>query len=80
MKKNHHKIHKVLVKFLLKECEKIFGLSNIPNPIWTKSFYWKNGVDAANKELAMIDPNNVLKVRYEDLIFNSRTDIFLIHV
>ena len=38
-------------------------------------FYWKNGVDAATKELAKIDPNNVLKVRYEDLIFNSRSEL-----
>jgi len=44
LKKMEMKSKSKLVKFLLKECEKIFGLSNIPNPIWTKSFYWENGV------------------------------------
>ena len=33
-----------LVNYLLKECEKIFGVKKIPKPIWTKSFYWENGV------------------------------------
>lgn len=33
-----------LVNFLLHECEKIFGVKNIPKPIWTKSFFWKCGV------------------------------------
>ena len=33
-----------LVNFLLNECEKMFGIKKIPKPIWTKSFYWENGV------------------------------------
>lgn len=33
-----------LINYLLKECEKIFGVKNIPKPIWTQSFYWENGV------------------------------------
>ena len=33
-----------LNKFLLKECEKIFGIMDVPNPIWSRSFYWENGV------------------------------------
>jgi protoporphyrinogen oxidase len=33
-----------LINFLLKECERMFGIKNIPKPIWTKSFFWENGV------------------------------------
>ena len=33
-----------LINYLLKECEKMFGIKNIKKPIWTKSFYWENGV------------------------------------
>ena len=33
-----------LIRFLLNECEKIFGIKNIPLPLWSKSFYWENGV------------------------------------
>merc|ERR1712166_791241 len=33
-----------LVNYLLNECEKMFGIKKIPKPIWTKSFYWENGV------------------------------------
>ena len=32
------------INFILSECEKIFNIENIPKPIWTKSFYWENGV------------------------------------
>ena len=32
------------INFVLDECEKIFGIKDIPMPIWTKSFYWKHGV------------------------------------
>ena len=33
-----------LINYLLKECERMFGIKNIPKPIWTKSFFWENGV------------------------------------
>ena len=33
-----------LINFLLKECERMFGIKKIPKPIWTKSFFWENGV------------------------------------
>jgi len=33
-----------LINYLLKECEKMFGIKKIPKPIWTKSFYWEYGV------------------------------------
>ena len=33
------------INFILDECEKIFGIKDIPMPIWTKSFYWKDGVE-----------------------------------
>ena len=32
------------VDFILKQCEKIFNISNIPKPIWWKTFFWKHGV------------------------------------
>lgn len=35
---------KKFIDFVLKECEDIFGIKNIPKPIWTKSFYWHYGV------------------------------------
>ena len=44
LKNLESKSKKKLIDFLIKECERIFGIRNIPNPIWTKSFYWENGV------------------------------------
>ncbi len=44
LKKMEMKSETKLVNFLLKECEKIFGISNIPKPIWNKSYYWESGV------------------------------------
>ena len=32
------------VNFILKECQHIFNISNIPKPIWWKTFYWEHGV------------------------------------
>tara|TARA_B110000208_G_scaffold189038_1_gene249821 strand:+ start:668 stop:1936 length:1269 start_codon:yes stop_codon:yes gene_type:complete len=44
LKKLELKSEKKIINFLLKECEQIFGIEKIPQPIWYKSFYWKNGV------------------------------------
>ena len=44
LKKLENESKSKLINFLLKECEKIFGIKNIPKPIWTKSFYWNSGV------------------------------------
>ena len=32
------------VNFILQECQHIFNISNIPKPIWWKTFYWEHGV------------------------------------
>lgn len=44
LKKMENESKSKLINFLLKECERIFGIKKIPKPIWAKSFFWENGV------------------------------------
>ena len=39
----YKKSPKIMMDYILKECEKLFG-QKIPKPIWYKPFYWEHGV------------------------------------
>lgn len=57
------------IQFMVSECKKIFGIDDIPMPIWTKSFYWNNGVgdwkvgvDSLQVQRKIIKPINGMKL------------------
>ena len=43
-KKFSEKNNDKMIDFLVDECKKMFGINNIPKPIWWKTCFWKNGV------------------------------------